>query len=193
MQSLEFSHTRLSLARSLCSYSKVQRLVTTLIQGRRAFMNLKTGGLILDVGCGPNVNSTKINLDYEWRPGIDICCDITAGLPLPDQYVAGVFSEHCLEHISFDAALFVLREFYRVLKAGAYVRIIVPDLEIYVERYELFRKTGECSMPYASGDVRADGIYSPALSMNRIFRSHGHQFTYDFAWQPCWKKQDSLS
>ena len=36
-------------------------------------------------------------------------------------------------------------------------------------------------MPYASGDVRADGIYSPALSMNRIFRSHGHQFTYDFA------------
>jgi hypothetical protein len=45
----------------------------------------------------------NINLDYHWRPGIDICCDITRGLPLPDTYVRGIFSEHCIEHISFEA------------------------------------------------------------------------------------------
>ena len=73
-------------------------------------------------------------------PGIDICCDITRGLPLTDGYVAGIFTEHCIEHITFDAALLVFREFYRVMKPGSYVRIIVPDLEVYVEKYDLFRQ-----------------------------------------------------
>jgi predicted SAM-dependent methyltransferase len=144
-------------------------------------MNFKIEGLILDVGCGANSQSKNINLDYGWHPGIDICCDITKGLPLADDYVAGIYTEHCIEHIPFDAALFVFQEFYRIINRGAYARIIVPDFEIYVNRYDAYRRTGEFSMPYASDDARADGIYSPAMSVNRIFRDHGHQFIYDFA------------
>jgi predicted SAM-dependent methyltransferase len=179
---LDFSHTKISIGRSVWSYAKVQHLVATLIRGRKAFMNLKTEGSILDVGCGPNINSSNINLDYGWRPGVDVCCDITKGLPFfNDNYVAGIFTEHCIEHIPFDAALFVFREFYRIMKPGTYIRIIVPDFEIYLNKYILFRTTGELSMPYASGDARADGIYSPAMTINRIFRAHGHQFIYDFS------------
>lgn len=33
-------------------------------------------------------------------------------------------------------------------------------------------------MPYAADDA-IDGLYSPAISVNRIFRAHGHQFMYD--------------
>jgi predicted SAM-dependent methyltransferase len=68
-----------------------------------------------------------------------------------------------------------------VTKRGSYIRIIVPDLEIYTDSYDQFRKTGELSMPYATDDARPDGIYSPAMSINRIMRAHGHQFIYDFA------------
>src|SRR5579863_5017097 len=100
IRGLDFSHTKFSVGRSVWSYSKVQHFTAALIRGRRAFMNLKTEGLILDIGCGPNSNPKNINLDYDWRPGINICCDITRGLPLPDNYVAGIFSEHCIEHIS---------------------------------------------------------------------------------------------
>jgi Methyltransferase domain len=181
MSAFEFAHTKLSFGRPISSYGKVQVIVSSLIRGRKAFMNLKTEGLILDVGCGPNSNSKNINLDYHWRPGVDICCDITRGLPLRDDYVAGIYSEHCLEHISFDRALLVFREFYRVMKAGTYLRIIVPDLEIYVTKYNLFRGTGELAMPYGVDDARKDGIYSAAVSVNRIFREHGHEFIYDFA------------
>ena len=74
-------------------------------------MNRKSTGLILDVGCGPNANTQNINLDYEWRPGIDVCCDITKGLPFQNGYVAGVFTEHCIEHIRFDDALVVFVNF----------------------------------------------------------------------------------
>ena len=181
MSAFEFAHTKISFSRPISSYGKVQVIVSSLIRGRKAFMNLKTEGLILDVGCGPNSNSRNINLDHHWRPGVDICCDITRGLPLNDGYVAGIYTEHCIEHIPFDRTLFVFREFYRVMKAGTYLRIVVPDLEIYVTKYNLFRQTGELAMPYGVDDAGKCDIYSPAVSVNRIFREHGHEFIYDFA------------
>jgi predicted SAM-dependent methyltransferase len=173
--------SRISADRSIWSYSKVQRLVSACIRGQRIFMNHKTEGLVLDIGCGPNGSPRNINLDYHWRPGVDVCCDITKGLPFKDGYVAGIFTEHCLEHISFDATLLVFREFYRVLQQGAYARIVVPDLEVYVEQYDKFRATGELSMPFSFIDERADHIYSPAMRINRVFRWFGHQFIYDFS------------
>lgn len=65
------------------------------------------------------------------------------------------------------------------MKAGALARIIVPDLEIYVNKYNVFRKTGEKSMPYGENDSREDGLYTPSISLNRIFHG-GHRFIYDF-------------
>jgi predicted SAM-dependent methyltransferase len=174
------NETRPVRGASLLNNRKLQRNVSRLIRGRRAFMRIKTRGLVLDVGCGPNARPGNLNLDFHWRPGVDICCDITRPLPLDDGYVSGVFTEHCLEHIPFKAALDVLREFHRVMQPGSYARIIVPDFEIYLDEYIRFRDTGSASMPYAADDPIA-GIYSPMLSMNRIFRGHGHQFIYDFA------------
>ncbi|MFI4865545.1 MAG: class I SAM-dependent methyltransferase [Steroidobacterales bacterium] len=165
---------------SFLNNRKLQRNVSRLIRGRRTFMRLKSPGLVLDVGCGPNARPANLNLDFQWRPGVDICCDITRALPLDDSYVSGVFSEHCLEHIPFKAALAVLAEFHRVMQPGAYARIIVPDFEIYVDQYIRFRNTGQASMPYADDDP-IGGIYTPMLSINRIFRGHRHQFIYDFA------------
>lgn len=74
-------------------------------------MNLKIEGLILDVGCRPNSNPVNINLDYEWISGVDICCDITRGLPLTDDYVGGIFTlqkiDPCLAH--FGGASQIMR------------------------------------------------------------------------------------
>lgn len=178
---LDFTHTRISFGRSIWSYSKVQKLVSPMIRDRKAFMNRKKRGLILDVGSGSKTHVQNINLDYDWRPGIDVCCDITKGLPFEDEYVAGIFTEHCIEHIRFDDTLFILDEFRRVMAAGSWFRIVVPNLEIYIDHYDAFRRAGELSMPYWQNDKRADGIYSPALSINRIFYDHQHRFIYDFA------------
>jgi len=173
----------ISWNRSILSYGKVQRLISTVIRNRAIFMNRKIEGLVINVGCGPNAIQTCINLDYRWNPGVDVCCDITKGLPFDDGYASGVFTEHCLEHISFDETLSVLKEFHRVMRQSARLRIVVPDFEIYVDSYNRFRETGECTMPYAEWFElrRKDRIYSPAMSVNRIFRSHGHKFIYDFA------------
>lgn len=154
-------------------------LYSFAIRNRRCFMNLKEPGLVLDVGCGPNSHEDNLNVDYYWRPGIDICCDVTKQLPIADNYCCGIFSEHCIEHVTFNEARDLLREFFRVLAPGAYCRIILPDLEIYVNRYVTIRDGNLGQMPHGKNDY-VDGIYCSAIDFNRIMHEHGHRFIYDF-------------
>ena len=47
-----------------------------------------------------------------------------------------VFSSHCFEHMSDEAALFTLEECMRILKPGGVVRIAVPDMDKAFEAYK---------------------------------------------------------
>jgi predicted SAM-dependent methyltransferase len=152
--------------RSISSYAKVQALMSRLFRDR--YVSRRAAGLeLLDVGCGPNLHPQFINLDYNWRPGIDICCDVTRGIPLPSQSLRGIFTEHMLEHVPREAARKVLAEFRRLLRPGGAVRIVVPDGEIYLRRYV----SGE-AMPYPAD--------TPITSVNNVFNGHGHRYIYDF-------------
>jgi predicted SAM-dependent methyltransferase len=134
----------------------------------------------LDIGCGSNLHPHFINLDYQWHRGIDICCNVSRGIPLEDESIKGIFSEHCLEHIPLDAGFAVLGECYRVLKPGGTLRIIVPDGELYLNGYvRINGGEGGTPLPYSERDTFA-GAYTPMMSVNRIFREFGHQFIYDF-------------
>ena len=92
-----------SLRRPLTSYAAVQVWIGHALRnrpaqlGRRRIANLT----YLDLGCGPNVHENFINLDYLWHPQIDVCWDVTRGLPWADGSLQGIFSEHCLEHVPF--------------------------------------------------------------------------------------------
>jgi predicted SAM-dependent methyltransferase len=166
---MDFSQTSISLHRPLTSYSKVQQAIAAVIRNRRAFMNFKTNNLYLDVGCGPNDYPDFINLDWGWHPGIDICCDVTKGVPLGDEYVRGIFTEHCLEHLPYEAMPFVLGEFYRVMRSDTVLRIVVPDLEIYAKAL-----VSGSPMPYGANEPTS------AFSFNRIFYGNDHRFIYDY-------------
>src|SRR5262249_4332098 len=115
---LDFSNTKLQLRRPLTSYPKVQALIGVVIRNRHLFANIKRPGCYLDIGCGPNIDPHFCNLDFSWRPGIDVCWDVTKGLPLPDAYVSGIFTEHMIEHVSIDATMTLLNECKRILKPG---------------------------------------------------------------------------
>jgi predicted SAM-dependent methyltransferase len=179
MMRLDFSQTKLRINRSIFSYAKVQFLVSELIRGRTLFVSEPAEGAYLDVGCGPNVREDYCDLDYVWRPGVDICWNICNDLPIKDQWIGGVFSEHCIEHISFDSFCFVARELHRIMKKGSYLRIVVPDGELYMRNYNLHLTGQSVEMPYHATDA-IQGIYTPIMSINRIMREHGHCFIYDY-------------
>jgi predicted SAM-dependent methyltransferase len=180
---------RLSLNRPLRSYGKIQRAVSSIIRNKRWAANIKQSGVYLNVGSGPQTHPDFCNIDYTWFEGVDICWDITRPLPIPSEYVGGVFTEHCLEHIRIQDGLQILREFFRVMRTGAYIRIVVPDAEIYLTQYAKRARGESFNFPYGTDTPYArlpglEGMYTPVMSVNRIFlheyENQGHRFIYDF-------------
>lgn len=165
------------LNRPVSSYTKVQRFWSNVIRGNESFIKRERifHKKLLNVGCGPHTHPDFINLEYSWHPGIDVCWDITKKLyPFPSESLEGIYTEHCLEHISFQQCAANIKEFYRLLKPSGTVRIIVPDGELYCDRYQQRKTDKSIVLPY--GEKEATGM----ISINRIFRDHGHQFIYDF-------------
>ncbi len=178
----------IALRRPLTSYAKIQSLVGRLIRNRGFQLRRPRirGCSYLDIGCGPNSHAGLINLDHLWHPRIDVCWDITRGLPFADASLRGVFSEHCLEHFSQPAALAILRETRRVLAPGGTLRLVVPDAELYLRAYNChLAGDRSASFPFQSDEERHP-LWSPLASVNRVFYQDreslfGHRHMYDFA------------
>ncbi|MGH9935000.1 MAG: class I SAM-dependent methyltransferase, partial [Blastocatellia bacterium] len=82
----------------------------------------------LNVGCGHQRREGWIGIDIVATEAADIVRDITRGLPFDDASVDEIYCDNVLEHIGPSADfIFVLNEFYRVLKPGGVATIIVPD------------------------------------------------------------------
>ena len=135
----------------------------------------------LDIGPGRHLHEEFVSVDFNWRGGVDIVWDITAGLPLDNECMTGVFTEHCLEHIPLESGDLVLQDIFRILRPGGRVRIIMPDAALYLSRYMSAQQNDVDAepLPYAEKDD-FHGIYQPIMSVNRIFHDHGHQFLYDW-------------
>jgi len=94
-----------------------------------------SGETILEIGYKGGVDGTVpivpqaigIDLDYPDYDGIR--------LPFPDESQDAVYSSHCLEHIKDYRS--TLRDWYRVLKVGGYLIIVVPHQHLYERRCEL--------------------------------------------------------
>jgi predicted SAM-dependent methyltransferase len=161
---------------------RVRFLVSRLVRGNRLGFSRRRveGREYLDVGCGTKVNDTFIGLDFYWHPALDVCHDATRGLPFDNASMKGVFTEHCLEHLELNDVDALLADVMRVLRPGGTVRIIVPDAELYARRYVALQDGADGpALPYSEIDG-LDGIYTPAMSLNRVYTSWGHRFIFDF-------------
>ncbi len=163
--------------RSFWSYAKIQHLISAIIRGKTFFIkkNSLKDKVLLNVGCGPHVNSSFVNLDYYWMPHIDVCWDITKNkYPLENESLNGIYTEHCLEHISLDDFIKNVAEFYRMLRPGGSIRIVVPDGELYFTIYNKKLNGEDIKMPFEQDYI------SPMARINGLFRKYGHKFIFDF-------------
>lgn len=179
--------TNFSPSRPITSYATVQTWVAKWLRNSQRQLRASRVRTLkyLDIGCGNNTHENFINLEYLWHPKIDLCWDISRGIPLADQSLQGVFTEHCLEHFPLSVAHKIIQEIHRILMPGARVRIVVPDAEIYLTRYtDRLRANSDIKLPFEQ-ECDHEGIVEPILAVNRIFyqdRDHsaGHRFIYDF-------------
>ncbi len=181
---MDFSRTRFSLRRPLCDYTKIQRLYSRFIrcgawQLRSRVLNARLREHpYLNIGCGLNVHPGFVNLDYYWRPGVMLCWDICRGLPRLPTAVAGIHTEHCLEHVPLEAAARVLGGCLAALQPGGTLRVVVPDAGMYLDLYARRQAGQDIRFPYVTDKQRQNGT-TPMMAVNRVFRADGHQFAYD--------------
>lgn len=177
-----FRDTRLSLDRSWHSYSKLRSLYSCLIRNRRSQLDrhFSCSKPYLNIGCGNRLHSSFINVDFNWLPGLDLCWDLRRPLPFSAGSMEGVFSEHCIEHLSFVDAGALLADLYRLLVPGGVLRLIVPDAEAFLLAYARWRQGLPFAFPAPYQPVLESVDFSPIMAVNSVFRDHGHHYAYDF-------------
>jgi len=94
-------------------------------------------------------------------PRSDVYMDVTRSLPLPDACLDVVYSEEVIEHISRKQGDAMLRECFRVLKPGGWLRLTTPSLDYFARR--------ALASPEHVDDI------------NNIFYNHYHRHIYSEA------------
>lgn len=124
----------------------------------------------LHLACGPNILDGWSNIDLNRDEKI-IRLDLTKLLPIANDSIQYIFSEHFIEHITRVEALSLLKECYRVMKKNAVIRITTPNLQKLITEYN----SGKLNEWKNVG-------WLPSTSckmMNEGMRLWGHQFVYD--------------
>lgn len=81
----------------------------------------------LDIGCGKNKREGFIGIDQFPMDGVDIVIDVRSEqLGYENNSVDEINASHFLEHLTAKERVFLLNEFYRVLKPGGIVTIVTP-------------------------------------------------------------------
>jgi hypothetical protein len=101
---------------------------------------LEKGPQLLNLGCGVSFYPEFVNADFfklmTRFPGPNFwALDLRYPLKCPDNYWDGIFTEHTLEHLHPASTLALLKELYRTLRPGCWIRIVVPDVSKYVDYY----------------------------------------------------------
>jgi predicted SAM-dependent methyltransferase len=139
----------------------------------------------LQIGAGDNQLVGWLNTDIEPQAG-EAYLDATRPFPLPDGSISYIFSEHVIEHLSYDDGLKMLAECYRTLKPGGKIRIATPNLLSYVGLFSASKTDtmkSYVSDRMAFGDAQGHPwlrtISPEAMILNMEMRSYGHRFIYD--------------
>ena len=126
----------------------------------------------LHVGSGNNKFAGWINADI--RLNADLIIFMEKRLPFNDNFLQKIYSEHVMEHVPYEKAVFFLKESYRTLEPRGIIRIAMPDLDDLIAGYQTnWRKFDWVNWPdFAFIKTRAEMI-------NIAFRWWGHRHLYN--------------
>ena len=137
----------------------------------------------LQVGAGSNPYEGWLNTDVAdyRRQGEVVYLDARKPFPLPNASFDVVFSEHMIEHLTYDEGRRFLRECFRVLRPGGRIRIATPSLRRLARLYD--DELSDLQRRYLSWSVGVfvDHADAPLAGfvLNNMFHNFNHRFVYD--------------
>jgi ubiquinone/menaquinone biosynthesis C-methylase UbiE len=127
--------------------------------------NSSDGRVMLNIGCRTRTHADWNNLDFSpiiflvhypliadalFKSGLlssirydrikktdpqIVSYNLRKGIPFQDNTFDAIYHSHFLEHLDQDAAINILKECYRCLKAEGILRVVIPDLYLLAARY----------------------------------------------------------
>jgi predicted SAM-dependent methyltransferase len=91
-------------------------------------------GKKLNLGCGSKRLEGYVNVDAIKLDSVDEVFDLYE-IPYKDNSISSIYSEHSLEHVSFEQAKQAIKEWFRVLSPGGELQLFIPDLELCCQGY----------------------------------------------------------
>jgi predicted SAM-dependent methyltransferase len=134
--------------------------------------------LKLNIGAGPNPIEGWYNVDLHAQVVGVGYLDATRPFPYPDETFDRIFTEHMIEHITYEDGRRMLAECYRVMKPGGRLRVSTPDLMFLVS---LLNQPSALEWQYV---VWACEVFTPGQPVcaesvvNNFVRAWGHQYIY---------------
>jgi len=163
--------------RSLLSYAKVQRFISSVIRNKRMFFSKKASTLpYLNIGCGMFPEPGLVNVDWHWCPGVDVVCDLRKPYPFASDRFEGIYCEHVIDGMPKAYFKPNLKEMHRVLKPGGTLRIIFCNSELYVDAYVKRRQDPTYEMPFFNDRGHRTGMEA----LDWIFHHWTHKTLVDF-------------
>jgi predicted SAM-dependent methyltransferase len=133
----------------------------------------------LHIGCGDNHLEGWLNTELTPR-GEQIFLDATRPFPFPDRAFDLVYSEHMIEHVPYESAQRMIRECFRVMRPGATIRIVTPDLAFLRSLLDgVEHPLRAAYFDFYKRRNRLDEPFTATHLVNHFVRAWGHQFIYD--------------
>lgn len=135
----------------------------------------------LQIGAGTYFLKGWLNTDINPGSREVIYMDATKQFPFEDSVFDYVFSEHQIEHLTYNDGLFMLQECYRILKPGGRIRIATLDLEVLIGLYSPEKSDIQQQyIQWINNKIFPEkGNYRVSFIINNAFRNWGHKFIYD--------------
>jgi predicted SAM-dependent methyltransferase len=137
----------------------------------------------LQLGSGGNLHDGWLNTDiHDFRRTHQVVyMDAREPLPLPEASFDLVYSEHMLEHLTYEDGLRCLRECRRVLRPGGRIRVATPSLERLIGLYKpSLSDVQQRYLRWSVDEFVPDaGAPLPGFVVNNFLRDWGHEFVYD--------------
>ena len=135
-------------------------------------LNLGSGYHVLDGWLSADIKPTRQDV---------LRLDATRKYPFGDQTFDYVYSQHMIEHISYQQGQQMLRECFRILKDDGKIRIATPDLLYLISLYQDDKSAlQKAYMQWITRTFMEDvPICADTFVINHCVRAWGHTFIYD--------------
>jgi predicted SAM-dependent methyltransferase len=152
---------------------RANQLIDNYLSQNKELRKLQIGAQNNSVVGWLNVDILPKNLQVSYM-------DATKPFPFADNTFDYIFTEHMIEHISFEEAKFMLQECFRVLKPNGKIRIATPD--ILNTAKILTDPQSERSQTYIQhyiGRFYNNNLPNdPVYAVNRLFYGFHHRFIH---------------